>query len=270
MATFKDFLKSLFPRYYYENDTYKDISGKGLLERFMEVFGDRLDEVTKPDIDDYLINILRVHDDDFTESILALNPALAADKFLKHYAYTLGNPPSITDNDTYRELLRYILPILKVKGTLLSFQVYFRMMGYDVEIIEYRCPPVVRYDENFIYDSGVNYDDGICCTCTEIDIIFTQFGTADCSSGVITSIEQETLDRLYKIVEFLKPIDVKLSDFQLAISLCDSINAQCLDDLVNWELGSNILYDDSHSYDDDFIYDEFTVDASGSLLEKGC
>lgn len=48
-----------FPYYYKENDTYKDSNGKGLLERFLEIFCNEVDEEVSPYLDNlgYLMDI---------------------------------------------------------------------------------------------------------------------------------------------------------------------------------------------------------------------
>ena len=44
MGFFKTYIKNLFPDYFWKADTNIDDNGKGTFQRYMEIFGDELDD----------------------------------------------------------------------------------------------------------------------------------------------------------------------------------------------------------------------------------
>ena len=49
----KEYIKAELPDYILENDSYKDGSDKGFIERFLEIFGEELDDNTLTSLEAY-------------------------------------------------------------------------------------------------------------------------------------------------------------------------------------------------------------------------
>ena len=120
----KKLIWDLFPYYYDKHDPNPDGDGKGILRRLMEVFGEEWDE-----------NLMKHLDEDSDDYYLHnLNPLLADERFINILADILGNPPIILDEQEYAKLLKYIVAIYKVKGSKLAYQIFFGLLGFNVEI----------------------------------------------------------------------------------------------------------------------------------------
>lgn len=249
---FKKFLFSLFPFWYKENDTYKDINGQGLFERYLELFGERLDEDFIP----------------FADNFLQIIKADTCDpKFLNHIAYTLGNPPDVTNNEyTYRRLLSFVVSLYKIKGTISSYVYFFNILGFDISITEY--PGVnILYDSGYLYDvSGVDYDK-YCMGCSQYSIFFSS--QVSCSASGIPPLSQTILDNLYQVIFFLEPINAKLKTISHKVKICEPAD-YCLDDTLGWELRVYDNYDVGSLYDDGNLYDNYGVVDSGGQTENSC
>ncbi len=253
LPLFKTFLFGRFPSYFKREDTYKDVNDKGLLERFLENFGDELDDEVTSDIENYLDIV---------------DPLIAPEKFINLIAYTLGNPPDVFNNVTqYRSILSNIMAIYKVKGTLASYEVFFTMLGYDLLVIT-ELPEVNTY-----YDTGELYDDTefydlYCLGCSDYTIAF----------GTTTNapINQTTLDILQTGIPFIEPINANLVGLIFGLIFEDIADYCILENqtLTNTNL---LLYDNSKLYDDSNIYDYSTVgqitnlanDCTGSNMGVG-
>lgn len=128
MSRFKNFkqyvFRNLFPYYYRDYDTYKDQEGKGILERFIEICSEYLDNNIVPDID----NILDIIDIDKCQEL-----------YLNYIWEFLGEPPyaNAYENNTFpnppsREVLKYAISLYKIRGTDLFYKVLGRL--YDTNI----------------------------------------------------------------------------------------------------------------------------------------
>lgn len=149
---FKEWVfKNLFPYYYQENDTYHDSSGKGILQRFIEVCSQYLDDDiiadngTQPGLD----NIVNLIDVDLTPELF-LNYLW---EFLGEIPYAYG---LIVQGKTYdknnlrdwlfnntdfpqadpRKLLKYALSLYKIRGTEQFYTILGRFYGFGIELVE--------------------------------------------------------------------------------------------------------------------------------------
>lgn len=252
MFTFKNFIfQSLFPVYFKENDSYKDSDGKGLLERYMENFGAELDEFFIPQIRDYL-NII--------------DPLITDGRFLNAIAYTLGNPPDITLNESdYRKLLSYVVDIYKVKGTKLSYELLFNLLGLKVTITEIYIDDVI-YDNNLLYDTISKYDT-FCESCSKYKIHYGDYFES-CKPGSIgfleTVILPEVINKIIEVIHFIEPINAKLDSLYREYEICETYERfkNESDTIINDIKDSLIIctylpmiYDNSLIYDNDVKYD---------------
>ena len=202
-------LINFLPYEYKDQDTYK-VDGKGILERYLEVFGDYFQDVITSDID----NLLDIIDIDNTpgyylnylweflgELPFANTPQISAevwetyfsgfkdkaiieqlcDKWLNYRTGVLE-----FDTDTVRKLLKCSIALFKIRGTKQFFEVLFRLYGLGLTITD----PVDEdtdlwipdshpmYDvEESQYDNEITYDNIYKCTqCVPVDITISNHG----------------------------------------------------------------------------------------------
>lgn len=140
---FETFIWSKLASYYQQNDTLKDDEGKGLLQRYLSVFGLDLDENTIPAIQGLIDN---------------LNPETALNDYLTLIAYSLGSPSDILgDQEAYADLLVQVISMYQIKGTFRSYQQLFALLGMTVTIEEL-FPADNEYDGSLSFDSGALYE----------------------------------------------------------------------------------------------------------------
>jgi len=235
MVVFKDWIFSLFPRYIWEHDTLP-VNGKGLFQRYMETFGEEIDE----EIKDYITNFINIIDVTSTE-----------DKYLVYLAEFLGNPPTLFYSDVrYRKLLRYLMDIIKCKGTVRSYELIFGLLGCTIELVEIP-PSVMKYDwygelgeevptTLVVYDSGYRYDEE-CPSCSDYYLNITD------PDGVLAGALTNTIlyALLMKIIKFVEPINMNLINL--------TINEFEVTDGDAWVLTTGI-WDDSKYWNDNKIY----------------
>lgn len=178
----------LLPPYYKDNDTYKNIEGKGILERFLEVLGweftrtsgeiklllDRVIEVgiMEPE----LLNLIW----EYYGSVPFGHGCLV--NFNPNGSYYTSNdiiPPRPVDP---RSLLVYTLSLYKIRGTLDFYPALLNLYGYSSLVRDptgdYVVPQssissgvyIPRYDSSDVrYDSNVSYDQSLVgLTCIRI------------------------------------------------------------------------------------------------------
>lgn len=252
---FSRFFFSLFPNFHKENDTNKDINDRGLLERYLDVPSEELEDNFKPMAENYLEIV----------DMQACDP-----KFLNHIAYALGNPPDVVNNETlYRRLLQEIVTVFKIKGTIPSYQILFNLLGYSITITEYPCDKVLYDDGVHTYDDGVSFYDKYCCTCSEYSIAFSNY-LNDCSDPTTFSpLSQTILDNLYKIIFYIEPINAKLRDLTYLLKICETTN-YCMPEDLTWEVRLYSNYDSGILYDDSELYDHYIVTDSDAFNVNAC
>ena len=147
------FFKSL-PDYFYYYDTYKDGQDKGLLERYMDVIQEDA-EIT---------------DSDITGLGNLPFPLSTEDNYLNNIAAFYGYPPDTYANlDWYRNVLRNITDINKVKGSIKGFERFFGCMGASLTITSTE-EHFINYDDGQLYDDSHTYD-GHCFPCSYLTIV---------------------------------------------------------------------------------------------------
>lgn len=225
-------LIDFLPFEFKDQDTYK-VDGKGILERYLEIFGDYFQDVITPDID----NILDIIDIDTTpgyylnylweflgELPFANTPTISEDTWKLYFAgfkdddtmeqlcdqwlnYRTGVLEF--DTDTVRTLLKCSLALFKIRGTKQFFEILFRLYGLGITItdpvdentdlwIEDNHP---LFDNESIseYDKDITYDNLYQCEqCVEVPITISDHG--------FTSVTDEFLS-------FKKSIDALFDRF---------------------------------------------------------
>lgn len=236
----KSFMRTIFdifPVYFKRYDSYKDGFDRGFLERYMIAYGWEIDENIIPYIDCFL----KIIDAKETPNI-----------YLNHLSDILGSPPDIYQDDSYRNILRYIVSIYKIKGTKKSYELFFSFLGFQVEIEEIE-PNYYndRYDTNEVYDSGrieQVYDNDPCNVCVEYNITFYREG--------YTNLSQNLIEKIKKVITFLEPINVRLRNLDFGIYLEDTLKLNITDEIdTETETNINKYWDTGEDYDDTINYD---------------
>lgn len=132
---------TIFEKYFGEifhvNDPYKDNDGKGTLQRFTETLAEEWDE----EVVNNLINMI-----DYT-----LVPQTVKDKFIPYLEKLVGLPVVSSDLAIRRRILERAMEIFRTKGTIRSYQLIFRALGFDdVELV------LGNFDAGF--DSAITFD----------------------------------------------------------------------------------------------------------------
>ena len=216
----------------------------------MSVIGEELDSEVYPMIYNYL---------DIIDSRTAHN------KYLNHISDVLGNPPDILGtNDSYRNMLRYIVSVYKIKGTSKAYQLFFSLLGYDIDIIELGSQQVLNtYDGQMKYDDNNEYDINGCNNCTQYDIVL--YRRDDLLTGV--TFDDDFYNRAIEAVRFNEPINTKLRNIYVGIRVND-VMPIIINDTPNVTDVNATTYDSGLMYDNDLEYDTSTGDQIGIVINN--
>lgn len=204
-----DFLPALFK----DTDTYKDKDGKGILEKFLEISGEYLEEVITPEIE----NAVNLIDLEKTPSLylnylweflgelpFAYSSLIDTDKWelykdniqssedlkrLSSQWEIKKTGPIVIPEEKIRDLLKYSITLLKIRGTKKFFEVIFKLYGMKCEITD----PTDSTSDLWLkteskFDSYLKYDNPevkfdhlyTCSPCSKVDInISTLIGFKD-------------------------------------------------------------------------------------------
>ncbi len=189
----KNIVFGLFSRMDGLTDTNKrliptETEPKGQLQRFNENLAAEWDSELMPAIHNLLDN--------------TFIPATAYDRFIPYLEDLFGIPTLSQDLNIRRRILKNVLPMYKVKGTLRSYKILFRLLGFDdVEVI-----PIEMKDgldsSFFLFDSEARTFDSRaeCYPCTYYRLILT--GTRP--------LTKEMYDFIKEVVGIVEPINAKL------------------------------------------------------------
>lgn len=206
-----------FPSYFKDTDTLQDVSGRGLLERYMQTFGDELDENLYGYVDEFMG---------------LFNPKTCPPAYLESLSFILGLPPingTLSDGDFqfwYRKILQYAVEIYKHKGTKKGYEIFFNILGYDVTLIEDDLTPPVTYDtdtEEFVgYDrqelGPIQYD-LTCQLCSGYTLALTDRDTGE------PVTDADTLASFEPIICFLQPINATFNGYASRYSVSEKLKA---------------------------------------------
>lgn len=184
----KDTIFGFFTDYDKISDTYKDLSGKGLLERYNEAMGDQADEDLLPLVDN-LVNTL-------------LSVKLCEEKFLLYLEGRTGSRSLVSGSyiveEIRRAMLSKIISWYKIKGTKKLLLILLNMIGIDATITE--------EFNTYGFDSAVTFDDPLrvfdqsCGECVGYTLDFTGPPVLDPAQFVV----------MMGIMRFNDPIDTYL------------------------------------------------------------
>ena len=203
-------LIDFLPYEFKDQDTYK-VDGKGILERYLEIFGNYFQDVITSNID----NILDIIDIDSTpgyylnylweflgELPFANTPTISEEIWKIYFAgfkddsviedlcdKWLNQRTGILDFDTdkVRTLLKCSISLFKIRGTKQFFEILFRLYGLGLTIedpvdenTDLWIPdshPIYDDEDNSIFDSGVTFDNQYKCEqCVEVPITISGHG----------------------------------------------------------------------------------------------
>lgn len=200
-----DFLPPIFKN----TDTYK-VGGKGILERFLEVCGEYLEDEITPDIENTL-DIIDIKNVDpiylnylwelLGEIPFGSNMAIDKDQWDRYYDGTLSKEELTKlsknwvipkegiislDDTRIRDLLKYSLTLLKVRGTKKFFETLFKIYGIECTITEVDDYDKGLYAKLTRTDNSNNIDDITtdthqqCDECLTINVdVFTHYYYSD-------------------------------------------------------------------------------------------
>ena len=157
------------PYYFKGNDTYKDNNGKGLLEKYLEIFGNYFEDIIISDIKS-LSDILDVSNTDsiylgylweFLGKLPYANPkAVDPEKWKAYFnglddsatieslsQYWLYPKDTVSDDlvlseSTVRNLLIYSVTLFKIRGTEKFFKTLMALYGLEIEVLESQSSPI--------------------------------------------------------------------------------------------------------------------------------
>ena len=172
---YKDKLFGMFfTNYHKEYDSYKDSNQKGLLERFVEVCGEYLDEEVNPLID----NHLKILDfDNCPEEVLVYWWEYFGSI---PYAYQVLNQSSEViepyPNANTRDVLKYAMSLYKIRCTDRFYQVLGKFYNVVFEFIPLNfselSEPYSKYDKTKVkFDSSYSFDKNNCLECLKLKVI---------------------------------------------------------------------------------------------------
>lgn len=121
------------------HDTHKDVNKKGITERYNESLGEDYDDNVRLLVDNFQDNVA--------------NPVTCYEKFIQHLEYNVGQPLVLIDTPTRRrKMIQLSNTLAMIKGTLLSHQVLFGILGITAVTIT-----LIEIETGF--DSGFTFDD---------------------------------------------------------------------------------------------------------------
>lgn len=146
MSRLTNYFFNTLPDYFYLYDTYKDVNDEGILQRYMSVIQEDAE----------------ISDADITGLNELPFPLTTQEQYVNLIAGLYGYPPdplssmdpnADTVDSWYRNVLRNIVDINKVKGTQEGFTRFWGCMGATVVVTATQLTPV-NYDDGSTYDAA--------------------------------------------------------------------------------------------------------------------
>jgi hypothetical protein len=180
------FINNLFQKwftpYHKANDSYKNANDEGLVERYVQTFGNDIDQNIIPLLDNFLEN--------------NINPKGIIDNLLPYREQELG-VNLVYDNTIAkrRQILQYWLRLVQIKATKRGYEACLRLMTFENLIIE--TVDVITFFDNPIPAPGCN-------ACYEYDVIVT---------ATRNIINLAIVDAFFNITDWNEPINCHLRNF---------------------------------------------------------
>lgn len=222
-------LIDFLPYAYKDLDTYK-VNGKGLLERYLEIFGDYFQDIITSDIDSlqeildidntpaYYLNYLWEF---LGELPFANTPIISQEVWETYFAgfkddatieqlcnQWLNNRSGVLefDTDKVRQLLKCSIALFKIRGTKEFFEILFRLYGLNISISD----PVgtdtnlwipdlhpLHDDPDMVYDKDITFDNLYRCTqCVAVPITISGHGFSSASDEFLSF--KRSIDALFE------------------------------------------------------------------------
>lgn len=249
MTVLKDYLLGLVPDYIREEDSYKDAQQKGFIVRFLEIFGEELDEQFIDYIDNFDIN--------------SLNVETVPTNLLDYFEDLQGDIKNFGKSEVVRRnIIKSIISIYRLKGTRESVEAILAIRGYKVNAL------TEEVSTQYVHDgAGVNYDaagvqyDAFCGACTTIDV------TLDKNfAGSISAEELGIIDQLLLLV---LPINTNINTLVVnGVDASNLLNAVYLDEqftLSQPDPQGDLMYDET----DPGMEFSLALDDNGNLVVEG-
>jgi hypothetical protein len=170
------------------NDSYKDVTGNGINERYQQCVAEDYDE----NISDLV--------DNFVDRTIV--PAEIKTVLIPLLESMLGNPVIVL-NDVImrRKIIRFAQNIYNVKSTAISYEILFKLLGFDTVVIQ-EFVITTGFDSDVTFDDTDRIFDGSEKNCSDYSIILT--------GGI--GITEEIYSSMFRIIAFLEPINADLRD----------------------------------------------------------
>lgn len=176
-----------FPPMYIIDDINKNSEEKGTNQRFQEMLADDWDTELLP----FIYNLV--------DTVYAEN---TPDKFVPYIEYYWGIiDPIIEDMDIRRKILKYIPKIYQTKGTLTSYEIVFKILGFTSVFIE-ELQQETGFDSPLLFDDEQRrFDRNECQTCSKYNLHL----------GGNLQISETFYNSIIKAIAFVEPINAKLN-----------------------------------------------------------
>lgn len=205
MSLLKNWI-SFLPYKFKESDTYK-VDGKGILERFLDICSNYIEEFVTPDIDNALDlidlnNVPSIYLNYIWEYLgsipFAYGVSVDKEKFDQYYnglksreeleslskVWTINKKgPVVLSETRVRSILKYAITLTKIRGTKKFFETLFKLYGFECTIndpfldsnpndsIDKWVDGKPQYDsEYYIYDGAKFDEDPRCTQCFTVNI----------------------------------------------------------------------------------------------------
>jgi len=192
MFKLKDIIFKFFGDIDKANDSFKDVSGIGVMESTNLIIGEDYDDEIQPLLQGNVDNLI--------------DPNTAFDRFVPYLETIIGSTLDIyEDIDDRRKIVRLINSLYDRKGTKPALRNNLTWLGFDdVVIIEHFDS--IGFDSDLRFDNDIRrLDSSSGCDCAEI--------TIQLYGDVIGT--DKIVQQIFTIVEFHRPIDVKIRDVTL-------------------------------------------------------
>lgn len=193
MNWFTNNIFELFGKDYKRRDSYKDVYGEGLTERFTKTLATSFDDLKDTYLDTLLDNIY--------------NPFKVPERLLIYLEYNLGINLYLGESNR-RKVIKNITKYYQIKGTQKSYDVLFGVLGMEATISVTGSLAVTNFDTGGIFNSGLKFDNTTssfnltCLECMEYSIAVT--GTA--------TLTEDLKRAMYSIALFNEPINYVLTN----------------------------------------------------------
>lgn len=169
-------------------DTFKDVNGKGISERYHEALGEGYDD----DVSDLL--------DNFIDRTIV--PKEMVSQLIPLMEWMLGSPVVVTDAVAMRRrIIQFAQQIYNIKSTALSYEILLRMLGFDTVTIQ-EFVITSGFDSDVTLDDEARVFDGADSNCSEYSVLLT---------GSIT-VTDAVNEAVFRIIEFLEPVNADLRE----------------------------------------------------------